>query len=72
MGHVEIQEEKTQQSGMYGNLVKIQALRVGGWGALMVLSSVIFLALRVTPSPTALVLSGVTLEMLIPSLAHSY
>lgn len=72
MGHAEIQEEKTQQSGMYGNLVKIQTLRVGGWGALMALSSVISLALRVNPSPAALVLSGVTLEMLIPSLAHSY
>lgn len=30
MGHVEFQEEMTQQSGMYGNLVKIQALRVVG------------------------------------------
>lgn len=32
MGHMEFQEEMTQQSGMYGNLVKIQALRVGVGG----------------------------------------
>lgn len=68
---MEIQEEMTQQSGMYGNLVRIQADRVGSWGALMALSSVISLALSVNPSPAVLVLSGITLEMLIPSLAHS-
>lgn len=71
MGHVEIQKEMTQQSGVYGNLVKIQADRIGSWGALMALSSVISLVLSVNPSPAVLVLSGVTLEMRIPSLAHS-
>lgn len=68
---MEIQEEMTQQSGIYGNLVRIQADRVGSWGALMALSSVISLSLSVNPSPAVLVLSGITLEMIIPSLAHS-